>query len=494
MMAGSGNIDLNALEEVSRTNVATAGQLAAETAIADVPQEPAERPEGSGSIPLHLSFEHLGITEVVDGGVDDDVVIDREIEITLMGTEIADRSFGRDRFDAQRGLLDGDNQPASSERERAARRRRAAFVVLAGGLIVFAIFVTASTVHQHQQYIINMRPASPARDAPGASPTPGGPQRSTSSAPAEAPAAVPPVAAAEARPAITPVPDIRHYASVGVKIRIESIPSGADVRDLASNTIVGRTPLSFTLPSSRGPHRFALQRENYVDIVVEVPVNYRDPDITIVTTLERSKSPPQRPSAAATRTPALPPAGSEGSISPQGAMGPRTVGALETSPIDANAGSDRASVLFSHGRALMQQGKYAEACTEFEQSQRLYPASSTQYNLARCYVEIGKLATAWTLYRELAQIDQDAERRANSDQLAAQLLGRVSKLKVALQGAPAGVSVSMNDINVTALLGLEMPVDLGTYTIVADLPNHRGWRKTVEVKKEGEVIVIDIGR
>jgi hypothetical protein len=147
---------------------------------------------------------------------------------------------------------------------------------------------------------------------------------------------------------------------------------------------------------------------------------------------------------------------------------------------------------FLRGRELMQQKKYFAACAAFEQSQHLDPAAGTQYNLAGCYVEIGKLATAWTIYRELARTDKKAERREKSTELATELTPRVPKLKMILKGAPDGVNVFMNGTNVNALIGIEAPVDFGTYTIVAGGPKSRGWRQTVEVKKEGEVTTIEI--
>jgi hypothetical protein len=147
---------------------------------------------------------------------------------------------------------------------------------------------------------------------------------------------------------------------------------------------------------------------------------------------------------------------------------------------------------FLRGRELMQQKKYFAACAAFEQSQHLDPAAGTQYNLAGCYVEIGKLATAWTIYRELARADKNAERRAKSNELAGQLTPRVPKLKMVLTGTPVGANVFMNGTNVNALIGIEAPVDFGTYTIVAGAPKYRGWRQTVEVKKEGEVTTIEI--
>jgi hypothetical protein len=147
---------------------------------------------------------------------------------------------------------------------------------------------------------------------------------------------------------------------------------------------------------------------------------------------------------------------------------------------------------FLRGRDLMKEKKYVAACAAFEQSQRLDPAAGTQYNLAGCYVQIGKLATAWTIYRELARSDKNAERRAKSSELASSLTTRVPKLKLVLRGAPPGANVFMNGNNVNALIGVETPVDFGTYTLVAGAPKYPSWRRTVEVKREGDVITIEI--
>src|SRR5262245_40239679 len=45
----------------------------------------------------------------------------------------------------------------------------------------------------------------------------------------------------------------------------------------------------------------------------------------------------------------------------------------------------RAEAAFDKGRALLQQGRVAEACLELEESQRLDPGLGTQLNLADCY-------------------------------------------------------------------------------------------------------------
>jgi len=147
---------------------------------------------------------------------------------------------------------------------------------------------------------------------------------------------------------------------------------------------------------------------------------------------------------------------------------------------------------FARGRELMKQGNYAAACAEFEQSQRLDPQFGTQYNLAGCYEKIGKLATAWNLYRELARSDTNATRHTKAVGLAGSLARRVPKLKLVLPKKPDGLQVSMNGANANALIGIETPVDLGSYALVVGATGYRAWRKTVEITEESKVITVVI--
>jgi hypothetical protein len=55
------------------------------------------------------------------------------------------------------------------------------------------------------------------------------------------------------------------------QIRLDSTPSHADVKDPASGKVLGQTPFTFSLPSSRTAARqFGLHRKGYVDVVVEL--------------------------------------------------------------------------------------------------------------------------------------------------------------------------------------------------------------------------------
>jgi len=54
------------------------------------------------------------------------------------------------------------------------------------------------------------------------------------------------------------------------QIRLDSIPAGAEVKDLASGKVIGRTPFPFKVRPSRIGRQFALHRKDYVDAVVEL--------------------------------------------------------------------------------------------------------------------------------------------------------------------------------------------------------------------------------
>src|SRR5277367_6013343 len=61
-----------------------------------------------------------------------------------------------------------------------------------------------------------------------------------------------------------------------------------------------------------------------------------------------------------------------------------------------------AQALFDEGNSLMSHNKFAEACAKFEESQRQDPGIGTLYHYADCEDRLGKSATAWAAFREVA--------------------------------------------------------------------------------------------
>ena len=60
---------------------------------------------------------------------------------------------------------------------------------------------------------------------------------------------------------------------------------------------------------------------------------------------------------------------------------------------------DKADALFKQGKKLMGEKRYADACSSFEESNKLDPGIGTELNIAKCYEEWGKLGRAFTSYQ-----------------------------------------------------------------------------------------------
>src|SRR5262245_53976641 len=77
------------------------------------------------------------------------------------------------------------------------------------------------------------------------------------------------------------------------------------------------------------------------------------------------------------------------------------VGALALSlavPVQAYADSPDAERLFQEGRALLLEGRFAEACAKLEESQLAEARVGTLLNLAACHERLGLVATAHREY------------------------------------------------------------------------------------------------
>jgi hypothetical protein len=142
---------------------------------------------------------------------------------------------------------------------------------------------------------------------------------------------------------------------------------------------------------------------------------------------------------------------------------------------------------FEQGRKLMEQKRYAEACSAFEQSQRLDPQNGTLFNLADCEVHLGKLATAWAHYRELARTDANADRKELSTQLARDLEKRLPKLVVDVTPRPADVKLAVDGADSTSLVGVELPVDLGDHEVVASARGFSDAHQKIAIRDERKV-------
>lgn len=150
---------------------------------------------------------------------------------------------------------------------------------------------------------------------------------------------------------------------------------------------------------------------------------------------------------------------------------------------DQRAEADEA---FKRAREAFKAGRYQEACDAFEESQALDPQLGTKFNLAQCYEQIGKLATARTMYTELRDEDTNEIRKKLTMEALAALEPRVPRIKVVVASTPPNLVVTARDAkgrgrpieaNADAL------VDAGAYKLIATADGMRDFTSEVEARE-----------
>lgn len=158
----------------------------------------------------------------------------------------------------------------------------------------------------------------------------------------------------------------------------------------------------------------------------------------------------------------------------------------------AAADSTKAESLFRQGRELMAAGRYAEACSAFDSSQKHDPSTTTLFNQADCREKNGQLATAWGLFVEAerqtrATSDVGAKLHKTAVDRAAKLESRLSKVTVSVPAPVDGlVVVRGNEPIERGEWNRALPIDGGSYTFTARVGNREVWRDTITVRNESD--------
>lgn len=161
----------------------------------------------------------------------------------------------------------------------------------------------------------------------------------------------------------------------------------------------------------------------------------------------------------------------------------------------ALAGDEAAAeALFLDGKKLAAEGKLAEACPKFAESNRLDRGAGTLIHLADCYEKNRQTASAWATFKEAASAAQ-ALGRADWQKLAAAraaaLEPKLARLTIKVQ-EPAEKTEVTRDGSLTsaASWGTPLPVDLGAHTVQASAPGRKPFKVTVAIAKDGERVEV----
>jgi hypothetical protein len=160
-------------------------------------------------------------------------------------------------------------------------------------------------------------------------------------------------------------------------------------------------------------------------------------------------------------------------------------------PSTARAGDAAAAeALFGEAKKLVAQGKYAEACPKFAESNRLDRGAGTLIHLADCYEKNKQAASAWATYKEAASAAQalgraDWEKLANKRATA--LEPTLAKLTIRVTEPADKIEVTRDGNTVSqASWGTALPIDTGTHTIEAKADGRKPYKTSVTIAKDGE--------
>jgi hypothetical protein len=150
-----------------------------------------------------------------------------------------------------------------------------------------------------------------------------------------------------------------------------------------------------------------------------------------------------------------------------------------------------AESLFQEARKLIEAKRYDEACPKLLESHTLAPAVGTLLNLADCYEHAGKLASAWTRFREgvaLAQKnnrpDRERTARSRAEKLEPQLI------RLTIRAADANVEIKLDDATIDR--ASPVPVDPGTHTLLVTANGKKPYSTTLSLAPNVRAPSIDV--
>jgi hypothetical protein len=166
--------------------------------------------------------------------------------------------------------------------------------------------------------------------------------------------------------------------------------------------------------------------------------------------------------------------------------------AIVLAPALATADDTTAVALHDQGIKDMQAGSLEVGCKELAKSLELAPDSGTQGALATCYTKQTKLASAWTLWKNLADTAPTDGMRTDARALATALEPRLPHFVVKLAApAPAGLVVTVNGVEIDPSLPVPLPIDPGPLAASAHAPDHASWSQSFTAA-EAQTLTIEV--
>ncbi len=169
---------------------------------------------------------------------------------------------------------------------------------------------------------------------------------------------------------------------------------------------------------------------------------------------------------------------------------------LASPPAHAQGQPALADDLFRSARQLLEQGKVAEACSRFAESQRLDPKPGTLLNLGLCHEREGRNATA---YAEVTEATQqlarlgDKEREALARTRLEAIAPNVAKVAIVLPPDSPVDRLMIDDHEVgRAAWSIPIPLDPGPHKVTASASGRRSSTQSIDVGRTGGVVRLEL--
>lgn len=163
---------------------------------------------------------------------------------------------------------------------------------------------------------------------------------------------------------------------------------------------------------------------------------------------------------------------------------------------DAPAGAPAAAAaqaLFDEGKRLLEEGQVGAACEKLSESLALDYGMGTQFKLGDCYERLGRTASAWSAFLEVAAYAKrqgDAARESVARERAERLEPTLPRLRVVVTSPVEGLRVTRGGVAVgQGQWGMALPTDAGDYEIAATAPGRVPFSTKVTVHRTGAVTV-----
>ncbi len=157
-----------------------------------------------------------------------------------------------------------------------------------------------------------------------------------------------------------------------------------------------------------------------------------------------------------------------------------------------------AQALFDEAKQLMADGRYTAACPKFAESQQVDPGLGTQFHLADCWQHVGRLASAWALFRDVesqAHARGEFSRERVAHDCAAALEPFLPKLVIVPPDVGPGSTMTLRRDGVDVgreQWGVAVPIDPGAHAVAVTAPGKQPWEIAVEVPMEGKIVTVEV--